>query len=261
MSSSTYEGRKKTKNGVKRLIFSALSILLQLAFFVILFTRLNRYAEVIDISTRLLAVVLVLKIYGKHTTSSMKTPWIILIMLLPILGVALYLLVGLNGSTRVMRERYAKIDGQLAPYLTSKETLLEELKEQNPKAGGIASYIINHAHYPLYRNTDVTFYPDAAEGLAAQLHDLASAEHFIFMEYHAIEEAEAFGRIKDVLAERAAHGVEVRLFYDDVGSIGFIDPGFIKRMEAIGVECRVFNPVVPILNIFIINLEVPDIRS
>ena len=66
------------------------------------------------------------------------------------------------------------------------------------------------------------------------------------MEYHAIEEAEAFGRIKDVLAERAAHGVEVRLFYDDVGSIGFIDPGFIKRMEAIGVECRVFNPVLPV---------------
>ena len=81
--------------------------------------------------------------------------------------------------------------------------------------------------------------PGCSEGLAAQLHDLASAEHFIFMEYHAIEEAEAFGRIKDVLAERAAHGVEVRLFYDDVGSIGFIDPGFIKRMEAIGVECRV----------------------
>ena len=97
--------------------------------------------------------------------------------------------------------------------------------------------------------------PGCGGGLAAQLHDLASAEHFIFMEYHAIEEAEAFGRIKDVLAERAAHGVEVRLFYDDVGSIGFIDPGFIKRMEAIGVECRVFNPVLPVLNIFMNNRD------
>ena len=67
-------------------------------------------------------------------------------------------------------------------------------------------YINRFGHYPVYRNTDVIFYPDAAEGLAAQLHDLASAEHFIFMEYHAIEEAEAFGRIRDVLAERAAHG-------------------------------------------------------
>ena len=49
--------------------------------------------------------------------------------------------------------------------------------------------------------------------------------------------------------------MEVRLFYDDVGSIGFIDPGFIKRMEAIGVECRVFNPVLPILNIFMNNRD------
>lgn len=176
MSSSTYEGRKKQKR-CEEADISAVSILLQLAFFVILFTRLNRYAEVIDISTRLLAVVLVLKIYGKHTTSSMKTPWIILIMLFPVLGVALYLLVGLNGSTRVMRERYAKIDRQLAPYLTSKETLLEELKEQNPKAGGIASYIINHAHYPLYRNTDVTFYDYADKGLDAQLADMRKAEN------------------------------------------------------------------------------------
>ena len=210
MSSSTYEGRKKTKNGVKRLIFSAVSILLQLAFFVILFTRLNRYAEVIDIATRLLGMVLVLKIYGKHTTSSMKTPWIILIMLFPILGVALYLLVGLNGGTRVMRERYAKIDGQLAPYLISEETLLEELKEQNPKAGGIASYIINHAHYPLYRNTDVTFYDYADKGLDAQLADMRKAEKFIFMEYHAIEDAESWHRIEEVLVERVKAGVEVR---------------------------------------------------
>ena len=255
MSSSTYEGRKKTKNGVKRLIFSALSILLQLAFFVILFTRLNRYAEVIDISTRLLGMVLVLKIYGKHTTSSMKTPWIILIMLLPILGVALYLLVGLNGSTRVMRERYAKIDGQLAPYLTSKETLLEELKEQNPKAGGIASYIINHAHYPLYRNTDVTFYDYADKGLDAQLADMRKAEKFIFMEYHAIEDAESWHRIEEVLVERVKAGVEVRVFYDDMGSIGFINTGFVKKMRALGIECRVFNPFFPGFNVFLNNRD------
>ena len=36
------------------------------------------------------------------------------------------------------------------------------------------------------------------------------------MEYHAIEEASSFDRIKDVLIKKAAAGVEVRLFYDDV---------------------------------------------
>lgn len=39
----------------------------------------------------------------------MKTPWIILILTLPILGVALYFLIGLNGGTWKMRMRYKRL--------------------------------------------------------------------------------------------------------------------------------------------------------
>ena len=48
----------------------------------------------------------------------------------------------------------------------------------------------------------MTYYDDAAAGLDAQLEDLAKAEHFIFMEYHAIEDEEAWHRIQTVLEER-----------------------------------------------------------
>lgn len=192
-----------------------------------------------------------LSIYAKHENAAFKMPWIILILAFPVLGLCIYLVFGhKNVVAKAMRRRFETIEPVLFEQIPQDEAVLERLEEQDFAVANQCRYIKRFGHYPVYRNTDVTFYPDAAEGLAAQLHDLASAEHFIFMEYHAIEEAEAFGRIKDVLAERAAHGVEVRLFYDDVGSIGFIDPGFIKRMEAIGVECRVFNPVLPILNIF-----------
>ena len=255
MSSHTYEGRKKTKNGVKRLIFCALAILLQLIFFIALFTKLNKYAEAIDIVTRLFALVLVLRIYGQHKTSSMKTPWIILIALLPILGVALYLLVGLNGSTRVMRERYRKIDAELSPYLVKDPAVLDALKEKVPEAGGIAAYIENNADYPVYRNTDVEYYDYAEKGLEAQLRDLKKAEQFIFMEYHAIEDAESWHRVQDVLVDRVNAGVEVRVFYDDMGSIGFINTGFVKKMKALGIQCRVFNPFSPGFNVFLNNRD------
>ena len=101
----------------------------------------------------------------------------------------------------------------------------------------------------------MTYYSEASDGLEAQLADLAKAEEFIFMEYHAIEEKESFGRIRDVLADRAAHGVEVRVFYDDMGSIGFINTDFVKRMEALGIQCRVFNPFSPGLNLFLNNRD------
>lgn len=45
MKDTTLEGRAKTKNGVARLAFSVLCILLEVVFIVALFTRLNRYAD------------------------------------------------------------------------------------------------------------------------------------------------------------------------------------------------------------------------
>lgn len=70
----TIEKKAATKNGVSRLIFAAISILLEAVLFVLLFTKLNQYAEWINIATRILALVLVLSIYGQRKTSSMKMP-------------------------------------------------------------------------------------------------------------------------------------------------------------------------------------------
>ena len=61
--------------------------------------------------------------------------------------------------------------------------------------------------------------------------------------------------LQDVLEERVKAGVEVRVFYDDMGSIGFINTDFVKKMESIGIHCRVFNPFVPGLNLFLNNRD------
>ena len=84
---------------------------------------------------------------------------------------------------------------------------------------------------------------------------LEKAERFIFIEYHAIEDAISFGRMKRILAEKVKQGVDVRVLYDDVGSIGFIDSVFVKRMESLGIKCRVFNPLVPVLNMIMNNRD------
>ena len=72
MKQDTLEGRAKTKNGVKRLCFSVVCILLEAAFIIAMLTKLNQYAEIVNLMTRLLAGVLVLKLYASDQTSSMK---------------------------------------------------------------------------------------------------------------------------------------------------------------------------------------------
>ena len=255
MSSHTLEGKKKTQNGVKRLAFTVLSILLEVVFLIGIFKGLNEYAVFIDNLTRIFAVILVLKIYGRNETSSMKTPWIILILTFPILGVALYFMIGMNGGTWKMRMRYKRIDEKLLPLLPENKEVLERLTVSDPKAGNVSNYIERNACYPVYQNTDVTYFDEAVKGLEAQLTDLAKAEQFIFMEYHAIEDEYAWSRIQTVLEERVKAGVEVRVFYDDMGSIGFVNLSFARKLEAKGIACRVFNPLLPGLNMFLNNRD------
>lgn len=255
LSSSTFEGKKKTENGTKRLIFTAVSILLEIVFLLFLFTKVSEYATIIDWATRIVAIFLVLGLYSMDKTSSMKMPWIILMLAFPILGVSLYLLVGLNGSTKKMRARYEEIDKKLLPYLPDNRQILEWMKKESPQAGAIASYLTNYSSYPVYQNTDVTYYDEAIKGLDAQLEDLSKAEKFIFMEYHAIEDEEAWQRIQTVLEDRVKAGVEVRIFYDDMGSIWFVNMDFATKLKSLGIKCRVFNPILPGLNMFLNNRD------
>lgn len=255
MKATTLEGRKKTTNGVKRLCFSALCILLEIIFIVLMFTWLNDYAEIMNLVTRILGIVIVLCLYASDKTSTMKMPWIILILVFPIMGVGLYLLIGLNGGTHKMKRRYQEIDHKLLPLLPKNQECMDEEKKTLFRAYNISFYIHGYSGYPLYSNTDVTYYDDALKGLDAQLVDLSKAKKFIFMEYHAIEDDRAWKRIQDVLEDRVRHHVEVRVFYDDMGSIGFINTDFVKRMEEKGIQCQVFNPFIPGLNLFLNNRD------
>ncbi len=252
---TTYEQQASVKNGTWRLLFTALSIVLEIGFIVLLVLRLNENAQWISFLTHLVAALMVLGIYSQHKTSAMKMPWIVLIMLLPVFGVTLYLLIGLNGSTRKMRSRYEAVDKVLLPLLPDCTEAQQHLSQQSPYTGNITRYLHSKAGYPVYENTAVAYYDDAAKGLDAQKEALRQAKKFIFMEYHAIEDAESWHGIQAILEERVRAGVEVRVFYDDMGSIGFITTDFVKRMESKGIRCRVFNPFAPGLNLFLNNRD------
>ena len=258
---TTHEKEASSKNGIARMVFSIIVIVLEILFIVLLFTQLNRYAVWIDILMRVFALVLVLLIYNKPGTSSMKMLWIILILILPILGLGLYLIIGLNGSTKKMRRRYANVDQRLLPMLREGQAgvttadACASLSKESEKWAGLSNYLLHSSKYPIYQNTDIKYFSDAAEALEAQKEALRQAEKFIFMEYHAIEDKEAWHSVQEILEEKVNAGVEVRVFYDDMGSIGFINMDFAKRMNKIGIQCRVFNPFKPWLNLFLNNRD------
>ena len=254
-SENTMEKKSAVKNGIVRMVLVLLSILLEVVVIFLLLHYLGSKAGWVYSVIHILSIILVLVIYGSHKTASIKMTWIMLIMLLPIVGTVLFLIIGLNWHTLQMRKRYTELDKILLPLLPANEEVSQHVRERSGRLAGVSSYLKKNARYPVYENTKVTYYDDALKGLNAQLEELAKAERFIFMEYHAIEDAESWHQIQKVLVERAKAGVEVRIFYDDMGSIGFINTNFVKKMESLGLKCRVFNPFAPGLNLFLNNRD------
>ena len=236
-------------------MFAALGFVIQVVWIIMLCLKLNDYSAAISLGSSVLALCVAFYIYGKDMNAGFKLPWIIAILAFPVLGLCLYFLFGRPGATKHMRQHFEKIDADLEGTLVQDENVLKNLEATDFAVANQARYLWKCAGYPAWQNTDVEFHKTAEEGLEAQKRELRKAKKFIFMEYHAIEESSAFLELKEILVQKAKEGVEVRVFYDDVGSFVFINKDFIKRMEAVGIQCRVFNPMHPFLNIFMNNRD------
>lgn len=255
MAQQHHKKKPRSRNGIKRMIFCVISLLVSIGLWFSLLYNLKSYFAWVGVATSAVALLLSLWIYGQNKTSSMKMPWIILILTFPFFGIFVYFLVGYNIQTKKIKQRYADTNAALLPMLPKNEDVLEKFRSLDPAAGNIADYIYRNDKYPLYGDSSVEYYSTASAGLEAQLEALAGAEKFIFMEYHAIEDAESWGRIQAVLEERSRAGVEVRVFYDDAGSIAFINTDFAKSLRAKGIQCRVFNPFRLGVSLFLNNRD------
>ena len=251
----TYEKKESVKNGVKRMILVVILMVIGVLAVFLLIYFAGQEAGWIYTLIHFIGLFLVLGIYASYKTSSIRMTWMFVIMAVPIFGTLLYLFIGMNGSSFRMRKRFEDIDRILYPILPTGEAEARNARKRDKLLGGLVEYIRRNAGFPVYQNTAIQYFDDAVKGIEAQKRDLAKAERFIFMEYHAIEDAESWHAIRDVLAERAKAGVEVRVFYDDMGSLGFINTDFVKRTESYGIQCRVFNPFAPGMNLFLNNRD------
>lgn len=249
------EEKTAVKNSVGRMMFVGISVLIQAVWILFQFKKLNEYSTFIALLSSVLALVVVLKIYGGTGSTAFKMPWIMLILAFPVMGLCLYFMVGHTNVLKSMRKRIQAVNEKFVGKLKQDEQVLADLRKKDLAIANQASYIWKYGQYPMHNDTDIEFYSEAEDGLAAQKEALLKAEKFIFMEYHAIEDSVAFDGIRKILVQKAKEGVEVRVFYDDVGSVGFINMEFVKRMEKDGIQCRVFNPLIPILHVFMNNRD------
>ncbi len=243
--------RKRSGNSILRMVFVAVSFLLQIFWLLALTIKLNAYSGTLSLMTTVLSIVVVLRLNSKHTNTAMKMPWIMLILVLPVMGLSLYLMVEMLGDPGVGKRLRAIREDMKDEIPAGADDTLQELEEIDLPSANQARYLWNCTRWPVYKNTAVHFYAEAKDAFEAMKADLEKAEKFIFMEYFIVEDGSCFREIEDILIRKRAQGVEIRFLYDDIGSVGKVNMFFAKRLVEEGIACRPFNPALPLLNIFL----------
>ena len=81
------------------------------------------------------------------------------------------------------------------------------------------------------------------------LEELEKAEKYIFLEYFILRPGKFWNSVLDILKRKAGEGVDVRVIYDDIGSMLKVPDNYAAELEKQGVKCMCFNPFRPVLDL------------
>ena len=239
--------KKLLKLLFSRLAFVALFMLLQIVVIVAtLFYFQGAYTAVQTVSVAL-ALVTVVYIINQDGSSAFKIAWILPFVFLPLFGIPMYILFGKKRTPESKRD---KVAGMLLRYRQTASAVASrtaDMAKASPEAALQSAYLERCAGAPVFRRTQTKYFRLGDELFPALLEELKKAERFIFLEYFIVEPGVMWDSILDILEEKAAEGLDVRLIYDDMGCIMTLPRNYYKRMEKLGIRCCTFHRFQPVL--------------
>lgn len=194
----------------------------------------------------ILVISVVWRLVMKKSDPMKTLTWIVVLILLPYIGLILYLLVGQNYRKDAIFKNKRIVDIEVRKKLALNQ--LHHYKDLDNLAASVSPYkkLIRQnllGNYSILTVIDkIDFYFSGKEALDAMIADMESATQHIHLQSFIYMDDIIGTRIRDILVEKAANGVEVRLIYDSFGSFK-AKRRFFKEMRNAGVEVLEFSPV------------------
>ena len=245
---------RKGQKGLIHAIFSRFGLVLVLLVlqFGALFSLMRWFSDLLPHylgGTLLVTAAMMVYLLNQDMNNSVRIPWLVVTALAPVLGVLLFCYTKEDVGHRMLKKRLLELEGQTRSQLPQNKKTGKALDADCPGAASLAQYLRGRGGgFPVYENTQVTYFPSGEAKFAALLPQLESATQYIFLEYFIIDEGLMWGRILEILARKAAQGVDVRVMYDGTCEFSTLPRDYPRRLEALGIQCKVFAPVTPFVS-------------
>ena len=236
-----------------RIIISGVLLVIQLVFFTsIVYDYTVASTTAYAIST-ILGIITVVVLINRRSNPDHKISWIVFILIFPIFGITVFLLWGGGRILPSIKKRMISGESRYKSYLKDNDGVLESLIYHDLLHSRQAEYLVRESGYPIYNNTSTEYFSPIDNLMPRLLAELESAEKYIFIEFFILAEGKMWDEIHKILKRKAQNGVEVKVIFDDFGSIKRQHKGFVQRLKSEKIEVAVFNPINPFMNIFMNN--------
>ena len=231
---------------INRATVTVALVLLQIGWLLWAFFSLTAGKVWVNAGLNVLSLFITLYLVRKDENSDYKIIWLVLIGMMPLLGGALYLAFGNKAPAKRMRQRMQAVERRHTADLAQQPGQTDAL---DPASRGLSRYVSEYGPYPAWKNSTAKYYPCGEAMYPDLLADLEKAERFIFLEFFIVRTGKMWKGVEDILVRKAAQGVDVRLIYDDFGSLLGLPSDFVVKMERAHIRCIPFNPVVPLVSL------------
>lgn len=187
------------------------------------------------------------KIIMDTRNTSKTLAYIMLIIFLPIAGIIIYFVFGVNYRKNKFYtykiERNEQVYQAVSKYI--KEThykTLENHREETDQFLTTVNFLYNAGHSPLSQGNHAEILINGEGKFEKVFEVLEQAVHHIHLEYYIYDNDEIGNRLANLLIRKAAEGVIIRFLYDDMGS-GKIGKELLKRLKTGGIEVSPVNKI------------------
>ena len=229
--------RKLFKVLTSRLLWSVLAFILQfavIAYFVIWASYYKGYFYFFFIFSILMGFV----VFTRPEKPAYKTVWIFLICIFPLYGAVLYFLMANKKLGYFSRKKTAAFHKSLPREDSFQRNADEELYSISPEFRKLSLFVRNSTGMSAWKDTECRYFEYADAFFIDLLEEVRNAKRFIFIEYFIIGEGRWWSRILEELEAKVKQGVDVRLIYDDMGSINSIPNRYDRKLREKGIIIR-----------------------
>lgn len=164
--------------------------------------------------------------------------WMMAFYFAPVIGVVIYVLFGRDQKAFAKQDRLLRqnMEGYTESLLSRQDAVIAAVEKRGAGHRKLMTLVKETAQSVLTGRNEVVIQQDAETFYASLERDLKAAEHSIHLQYYIWRSDEYTERLKDILADKAAEGVHVRLLYDPLGSFFGLRRSYIRAMRRAGVR-------------------------